>query len=121
MSVLNFLQLLLNKPIFALPDFVNHMGAIAKLLSSFQIGCGAKAVKEKAGAFVMQILDSNKNQINLNSFLEETTDCEFLKPLREEYKSNLPNIDKADVASYLRSFLSSPTAERLRDLREYVS
>jgi len=104
MSVLNFLQLLLNKPIFALPDFVNHMGAIAKLFSSFQIGCGAKAVKEKASAIVMQILESNKNQINLNSFLEETTDCEFLKPLREEYKSNMPKLTVGKAAFSLSFF-----------------
>ncbi|XP_016998813.2 serine/threonine-protein kinase ATM isoform X1 [Drosophila takahashii] len=121
MSALTFLELLLNKPSFGLPDFLNHLGEIAKLLSCFQIGCEAKEVKEKASAIVMQILESNKDQVDLSIFLEETADCDFLKPLREEYKRNLPNVDKTDVANYLRSFLKSPTAERLRDLREYIA
>ncbi|XP_041674601.1 serine/threonine-protein kinase ATM [Drosophila eugracilis] len=121
MCALTFLELLLNKPSFASHDFLSHLGEIAKLLSSFQLGCELKEAKEKASAIVIQILELSKGQMNLNSFLEETTDCEFLKPLREEFKANLPNINKEDVANYLRSFLTSPTAERLRDLREYIA
>ncbi|XP_052835760.1 LOW QUALITY PROTEIN: serine/threonine-protein kinase ATM [Drosophila gunungcola] len=120
-SVLTFLELLLNKPSFGDKEFSHHFGEIARLLCSFQLDCESKEIKEKARALVMENLESNKDQIDLNSFLEETTDCEFLKPLRAEYKSNLPSIDKADVADYLRSFLKSPTAERLRDLREFIA
>uniref|UniRef100_A0A6P4EBP2 Serine/threonine-protein kinase ATM n=1 Tax=Drosophila rhopaloa TaxID=1041015 RepID=A0A6P4EBP2_DRORH len=121
MSVLNFLELLLHKPRFGNKEFSNHFAEVAKLLGSFQLGCESKEVKEKARVIVMQILESNKDQIDLSSFLEETTDCEFLKPLREKYNSNLPNIDQADVANNLRSFVRRPTAERLRDLREYIA
>jgi len=121
MAALTFLELLLNKHNFRLDDYQNHFGDIAKLLSNFQLCCEAKEVREKTMSIVMYILESKKAHINLNSFLEETTDCEFLKPLREDCKSSQPNIDRADVANYLRSFLLSPTPERLRDLRTYVS
>ncbi|XP_039495619.1 serine/threonine-protein kinase ATM [Drosophila santomea] len=121
MAALTFLELLLNKPSFSLDDFQNHFGDIAKLLSNFQLSCEAKEVREKTISIVMQILQSKKDQINLNSFLEETTDCEFLKPLREDCQSGQPNLDRADVANYLRSFLLSPTPERLRDLRTYIA
>ncbi|EDX12862.1 GD20371 [Drosophila simulans] len=121
MAALTFLELLLNKDSFQLDDYQNHFGDIAKLLSNFQLCCEAKEVREKTISIVMHILESKKAHINLNSFLEETTDCEFLKPLRGDCKSSQPNIDRADVANYLRSFLISPTPERLRDLRIYIA
>ncbi|XP_017057473.2 LOW QUALITY PROTEIN: serine/threonine-protein kinase ATM [Drosophila ficusphila] len=121
MCALNFLELLLNKPRLSSDEFLNHLGDITKLLSSFQLGCEREEVKFKTRAIALQILESYKKQINIRLFLEETTDCEFLNPLRQEFICSLANFDKADVANNLRSFLRSPTAERLRDLREYIA
>ncbi|KAH8264195.1 hypothetical protein KR038_004388 [Drosophila bunnanda] len=123
MCALSFLeQLLTSKPHFGYEEFYTHMADIAKLLSGFQRECIAKEVKEKACLVVKMILEGYHTHINMHSFLEDTTECEFLKTLREKYNSRLePSKDTADVGNYLRSFLKRPTAERLRDLRTYVA
>ncbi|XP_020814150.1 serine/threonine-protein kinase ATM [Drosophila serrata] len=123
MCALSFLeQLLTSKPIFTHEEFTTHMAEIAKLLSGFRRECVAKEVKEKTSEVVKMILECYHSHINLHSFLEDTTECEFLKTWREKYNSRLePSKDMTDVANYLRSFLKRPTAERLRDLRTYVA
>ncbi|XP_017035887.1 serine/threonine-protein kinase ATM [Drosophila kikkawai] len=123
MCALSFLeQLLTSKPAFGPEEFTTHMAEIAKLLSVFQRECVAKEVKEKASDVVKMILDCHRSHINMHSFLEDTTECEFLQTLREKYNSKQePNKDTSDVDNYLRSFLKRPTAERLRDLRNYIA
>ncbi|KAH8244044.1 hypothetical protein KR032_012478 [Drosophila birchii] len=123
MCALSFLeQLLTSKPVFGPEEFTTHMAEIAKLLSGFQRECVDKEVKEKASEVVKMILECHHSFINMHSFLEDTTECEFLQPLREKYNSSLePSNDTADVSNYLRSFLKRPTAERLRDLRTYIA
>ncbi|KAH8280952.1 hypothetical protein KR054_005673 [Drosophila jambulina] len=120
---LSFLeQLLTSKPAFGHEEFTTHMAEIAKLLSGFQRECVAKEVKEKATAVVKMILECHHSHINMHSFLEDTTECEFLQSLREKYDfSPEPSKDTADVDNYLRSFLKRPTAERLQSLRTYVA
>ncbi|XP_022209922.2 serine/threonine-protein kinase ATM [Drosophila obscura] len=117
LCALSFLQLLLKKPGFGLPDFSSHMSEIAKLLIGFQMQCNVKAVNEKVVEVVNHIVSAHSTQINIQSLLEETTECQFL----QKPNAAVQQIDRTDVASFLGSFLKNPTAERLLDLRAYIA
>ncbi|XP_026850238.1 serine/threonine-protein kinase ATM [Drosophila persimilis] len=117
LCALSFLDLLLNKPGFGSTDFSNHMTEIAKLLISFQMHCDVKAVNEKVVEVVNHILSAHSTQIDIQSILEENSDCQFL----QKPNAALQHIDRTDVPSFLRSFLKNPTAERLHDLRIYIA
>ncbi|KAH8295345.1 hypothetical protein KR018_010145 [Drosophila ironensis] len=121
MPVVVFLESLLNKPLFGFEEFSTQMAEMAKRLSRFQLHCRFKDVKERVMEIIKQILEFHKATISISSFLEETTECDFLQPMREEYNFGSSNIATLNAADYFRSFLKSPTAERLRDLREYIA
>lgn len=119
-SVVSFLEVLLSKHIFGFDEFTSHMAEIAKHLIAFEQHCEFKDVKRSITAVIEKIVDYHKSTIDMPTFLEETTECEFLQPLREEFGCS-SSIDKSDITKCLNSFLKSPTSERLRDLRDYVS
>ncbi|KAH8268288.1 hypothetical protein KR026_004200 [Drosophila bipectinata] len=119
-SVVSFLEVLLSKHIFGFDEFTSHMAEIAKHLIAFEHSCEFKEVKKSITAVIEKIVDYHKSTIDMPTFLEETTECEFLQPLREEFGCS-SSIDKSDINKCLNSFLKSPTSERLRDLRDYIA
>ncbi|EDV35318.2 LOW QUALITY PROTEIN: uncharacterized protein Dana_GF11791 [Drosophila ananassae] len=120
MSIVSYLEVLLSKHIFGFDEFTSHMAEIAKHLIAFEQHCKFKDVKKSITAVIEKIVDYHKSTIDMPTFLEETTECEFLQPLREEFGCS-SSIDKSDITKCLNSFLKSPTSERLRDLRDYIA
>ncbi|XP_023036036.1 serine/threonine-protein kinase ATM [Drosophila willistoni] len=120
-ATLDFLKMLLEKPKFQTERFSSHMNEIAKLLVNFIVQSKQKPVKDKAVVILEHVLEAYKTQINTQPLLEESTECEFLKSLREQFNESLPKTDKGNVTEYIQSFLTNTSVERLNDLREYIS
>ncbi|KAH8369440.1 hypothetical protein KR009_011024 [Drosophila setifemur] len=121
MSVVSFMEILVKKPSFCFEEFTTLMENIAKLLISFQQQSDYTEIKKKNMEIIKHILNSQKPKINMHTFFEEATDCDFLQLLREEYNCSLTKRSKTNITTYLRTFLKRPSAERLLELRDYIA
>lgn len=122
--MLEFLQTMLSKSSAQAHCLSSaHADELATLFVAAVRHMESRELKQTAAAILEQFIDVHKKQVNLETLLDEASECEYLNPLRQQLIDDpkLPKFVDLGAADYIRAFLKPNRLERLHGLREYVS